>query len=91
MERPDFFSLKNGSKSKLPFSKKRALVETTWISELNNDKLCDYEQQIDDYLSKHLNIRNCKVNYKELGAIPLFRTKKIKKQRTNGKGNKRNN
>ena len=65
----------------LPFSKRKALVETTWISELNNDKLNDYDQQIDDYLSKHLNIRNCKVNYKELGAIPLFRIKKIKKQR----------
>jgi lycopene beta-cyclase len=63
----------------LPFTKRKALVETTWISELNNDKLKDYDQQIDDYLSNHLNIRNCKVNYKELGAIPLFRTKKIKK------------
>ncbi len=59
----------------LPFTKRNALVETTWISELNNEKLKDYDQQIDSYLSKHLNIRNCKINFKETGAIPLFRQK----------------
>ena len=63
----------------LPFTKNKALVETTWISELNNDNLKDYDQQIDNYLSNHLNIRNCKINYKEEGAIPLFRQKSIKK------------
>ena len=63
----------------LPLAKNRALVETTWISELDNDKLKDYDEQIDDYLSNHLNIRNCKINYKEVGAIPLFRQKNIKK------------
>ena len=63
----------------LPFDKKNALVETTWISELNNESLKDYDEQIDNYLSKHLNIRNCKVNFKETGAIPLFRPKKLKK------------
>jgi lycopene beta-cyclase len=63
----------------LPFSKRNALIETTWISELNNEKLKDYNKQIDDYLKKHLNIRNCKINFKETGAIPLFRQKKEKK------------
>jgi len=63
----------------LPFTKKKALVETTWISEFNNNKLKDYDDQIDDYLANHLNIRNCKINYKETGAIPLFRNKEIKK------------
>ena len=63
----------------LPFTKNKALVETTWISELDNDSLKDYDQQIDNYLSNHLNIRNCKINYKEEGAIPLFRQKSIKK------------
>jgi lycopene beta-cyclase len=63
----------------LPFSKRNALIETTWISELNNEKLKDYDKQIDDYLNKHLNIRNCKINFKETGAIPLFRQKKEKK------------
>ena len=63
----------------LPFTKNKALVETTWISQIDNDNLKDYDQQIDDYLSNHLNIRNCKINYKEVGAIPLFRQKNIKK------------
>tara|TARA_A100000164_G_scaffold159414_1_gene141326 strand:- start:11 stop:1075 length:1065 start_codon:yes stop_codon:yes gene_type:complete len=65
----------------LPFSKRKALIETTWISEINNEKLKDYDQQIDDYLANHLNIRNCKVNYKETGAIPLFRANNLKKSK----------
>ena len=63
----------------LPFTKRNALVETTWISELNNEKLKDYDEQIDNYLSEHLNIRNCKINFKETGAIPLFRQKNVNK------------
>ena len=62
------------------FTKRTALVETTWISELNDDKLKNYDEQIDDYLSKHLNIRNCKINFKETGAIPLFRQKNVNKK-----------
>ena len=61
----------------LPFTKRNALVETTWISELNNENLEDYEDQIDNYLGNDLNIRNCKINFKEKGAIPLFRQEKI--------------
>ena len=64
----------------LPFTKKKALIETTWISELNNHSLNDYESQIDNYLSNHLNIRQCIINYKEQGAIPLFRQNNIKKK-----------
>ena len=65
----------------LPFTKKTALVETTWISELNNNSLNDYEEQIDDYLCNHLNLRQCKIHFKEKGAIPLFRQKNGKKQK----------
>ena len=65
----------------LPFTKRNALVETTWISELNNENLEDYEDQIDNYLGNDLNIRNCKINFKEKGAIPLFREKKIDNSR----------
>ena len=57
----------------LPFTKKTALVETTWISELNNSSLNDYDEQIDDYLCNHLNLRQCKIHFREQGAIPLFR------------------
>ena len=63
----------------LPFSKKKALIETTWISEINNNSLKDYDEQLDNYLSKHLNLRNCKINYREEGAIPLFRFNNSKK------------
>ena len=63
----------------LPFTKRNALIETTWISNLNDEKLKDYDEQIDNYLSKHLNIRNCKINFKETGAIPLFRQENINK------------
>ena len=64
----------------LPFTKRSALIETTWISELNNNSPNDYESQIDNYLSNHLNIRQCKINYKEQGAIPLFRQSNIRKE-----------
>ena len=64
----------------LPFTKNKALVETTWISELDKESLKDYDQQIDNYLSKHLNIKNCKINFREEGAIPLFRQNKKKEK-----------
>ena len=64
----------------LPFTKRTALVETTWISELKNNFLNDYEEQIDDYLCNHLNLRQCKIHFKEQGAIPLFRQQNLKKQ-----------
>ena len=63
----------------LPFTKRNALVETTWISDLNDEKLKDYDEQINNYLSNHLNIKNYKINFKETGAIPLFRQKNISK------------
>ena len=63
----------------LPFSKKSALVETTWISNLSNENIKDYDNQIDQYLKNHLNIRNYKINFKEEGSIPLFRNKNLKK------------
>ena len=65
----------------LPFTKKTALVETTWISELKNSSLNDYEEQIDDYLCNHLNLRQCKIHFKEQGAIPLFRQKNQNKHK----------
>jgi len=63
----------------LPFTKKNALVETTWISNLNNENIKDYNNQIDQYLKNHLNVKNYKINFKEEGSIPLFRNKNLKK------------
>jgi lycopene beta-cyclase len=56
----------------LPFTKNRALIETTWISKLDDNSLRDYDFQIKKYIKVNLGIKNYKINYKEEGAIPLF-------------------
>jgi lycopene beta-cyclase len=56
----------------LPFSKTRALIETTWLSKMNDSSQKDYDHQIKDYIENHLNLKNYKITYKEEGAIPLF-------------------
>ena len=56
----------------LPYSKKRALVETTWLSKMNDSSQKDYDNQIRDYIENRLNVKNYKIVYKEEGAIPLF-------------------
>ena len=63
----------------LPFSKTKALIETTWISNLNNTSLKDYDIQLKDYIENKLKIKNYNINYKETGAIPLFHPNNIKK------------
>ena len=52
--------------------KLRLLVETTWLSKMNDGSQKDYDSQIKDYIEKHLNLKNYKITYKEEGAIPLF-------------------
>ena len=52
----------------LPFSKRKALIETTWYSK-NTKSIKEYKIEIDEYLAKK-NILS-KTNYTELGAIPL--------------------
>ena len=54
----------------LPFNKKKAMIETTWLSK-KNDSLKDYDSQIKTYLN-NLGIKDYKINYREEGAIPLF-------------------
>ena len=56
----------------LPYDKNKALVETTWLSNMSNDLEMDYDEQLKNYIENHLNIKNYKINYKEKGAIPLF-------------------
>ena len=56
----------------LPYSKTKALVETTWLSKMNDNLQKDYDQQIKDYIEKQLKIKDYKISYKEEGAIPLF-------------------
>ena len=56
----------------LPFSKNRALVETTWLSNLENDSNQDYDLQLENYIKNNLGIKDYRVNFTEKGAIPLF-------------------
>jgi lycopene beta-cyclase len=56
----------------LPYSKNKALVETTWLSKMNDSSQKDYDKQIKEYVENHLNLKNYKITYKEEGAIPLF-------------------
>ena len=56
----------------LPYSKNRALVETTWLSKMSHNLQKDYDNQIKDYIENHLNLEDYKITYKEEGAIPLF-------------------
>jgi lycopene beta-cyclase len=56
----------------LPYSKNKALIETTWISKMNNSSQKDYDNQIKYYIENNLNLKDYKIIYKEEGAIPLF-------------------
>ena len=56
----------------LPFTKNKALIETTWLSRFDNDTLKDYDSQIEKYIKETLAIQKYKTNFKEKGAIPLF-------------------
>ena len=56
----------------LPFSKNKALIETTWLSKMDGGLQKDYNTQIKDYIENHLNLKSYKITYKEEGAIPLF-------------------
>ena len=56
----------------LPFSKNRALIETTWLSDLEDQSLMDYDLQLENYIKNNLGIKSYKINFTEKGAIPLF-------------------
>jgi lycopene beta-cyclase len=44
----------------LPYSRTSALVETTWISDLNDPTLKDYDSQLKDYIENNLKIKTIK-------------------------------
>ena len=56
----------------LPFSKNKALIETTWLSDLEDQSLMDYDLQLENYIKNNLRIKNYKIKFIEKGAIPLF-------------------
>jgi len=65
----------------LPFKKNRALIETTWISNLEDQSLMDYDLQLENYIKNNLGIKNYKINFTEKGAIPLFYPSTQKKKK----------
>ena len=65
----------------LPFTPKKALIETTWLSNLEDNSLTDYDDQIENYIKLNLGIEKYKINYKEKGAIPLFYPSYIKENK----------
>ena len=68
----------------LPFAKNRALIETTWLSKMNDKSLEDYDIQLETYIKDTLKIKDYKINYEEEGAIPLFYPRnKIDKNKIN--------
>ena len=56
----------------LPYSKNKALIETTWLSKMSDRSEKNYDYQIKSYIENQLNLKDYKITYKEEGAIPLF-------------------
>ena len=54
----------------LPFSKNKAMIETTWLSK-EDKSLKDYDSQMKGYMNR-LGLQDYKISFKEEGAIPLF-------------------
>ena len=88
------YRLKDGEQTTftyiLPFSKNEALVEFTYFTETIVDEKV-YDNYIESYISKYLNIDNYTILETEMGQIPMtnfpfdkFNTKQITKIGTGG-------
>tara|TARA_B100000941_G_C28485574_1_gene544776 strand:- start:351 stop:1415 length:1065 start_codon:yes stop_codon:yes gene_type:complete len=64
----------------LPYSENRALIESTWLSNMLDETEKNYEEQLKNYIEKNLNVKNYKILYEEKGKIPLFYPHIIKKK-----------
>ena len=64
----------------LPYSENKALVETTWLSNMMDDTEKNYDDQLKNYIKNQLKIKNFKILYEEQGKIPLFHTSSIIKK-----------
>ena len=45
----------------LPYSKSTALVETTWLSKMNDNSQKDYDKQIKNYIENHFTYTSSKI------------------------------
>ena len=63
----------------LPFTKKKALIETTWISKNKLYSKSDYLAELECYIKNNLKIKNFNISFTEQGLLPLqhesFKTK----------------
>lgn len=58
----------------LPFNNRRALIETTWLSNLEDLKKQNYVDELKEYIENNLKLKNYNIIREEIGAIPMFRT-----------------
>lgn len=56
----------------LPFTKNKALIETTWISKKTNLRKKDYLDQLTVYIRDKLNIGSYSIKFSEHGCLPLY-------------------
>ena len=57
----------------LPFNNRRALIETTWLSNLEDLKKQNYVDELKEYIENNLKLKNYNIIREEIGAIPMFR------------------
>ena len=62
----------------LPFSKTKALIETTWISDLNNNSLKDYDNQLKNYIENKLKLKIIRLILRRLVPFLYFIQKILK-------------
>ena len=65
----------------LPFTDRKALVETTWVGPLGSGT-DDYDRQITEYINAAFGNLSYEVEYEEQGAIPLFLSKPSNRRNT---------
>ena len=64
----------------LPYSGNRALIESTWLSNMTDVNEKYYKDQLKFYIENNLNIKNYKILYEEKGKIPLFYPNIVKRK-----------
>ena len=57
----------------LPFKNNQALIETTWLSNLEHLNKQSYVDELNQYIENDLGIKNFNIVREEIGAIPMFR------------------
>ena len=57
----------------LPFKNNLALIETTWLSNLEHLNKQSYVDELNQYIENDLGIKNFNIVREEIGAIPMFR------------------